>query len=157
MPQRKQPTGSRFDPRSKRPETEANSPEQTGRAPGITWGRPVDGPTRNYTKPKPEPEAVKARAVSRSGRPGRPAYLPMPEDPELERLARLAIDWPRVSLDVLAEGCGSSVPSLAAYRGGDRRIPPEVLRRLARWIVAHAKEGIALAGEIDALADKVSR
>lgn len=99
----------------------------------------------------------RAQAVSRSGRPGRPARLPMPEDPEIARLARLAIDWPRVSLHALAEGCGSSVPSMSAYRGGGRRVPPEVLRRLAGWVRAHAQTGFDLAAEIDALADEVSQ
>lgn len=80
---------------------------------------------------------------------GRPPRTPSPLDARIAELARLAIDWPRVSLEDISEGTGWSVPSLTSYRAGGRRVTPQASESLANWIRVHAKEGMRIADELD--------
>lgn len=65
-----------------------------------------------------------------------------------EDLARRALDFPRVTLGELAQEIGASRPALAAYRAGDRTLPPEVAHALARWLRRHATDALDLADEL---------
>lgn len=65
-----------------------------------------------------------------------------------DELARRALDFPRVTLGDLAQEIGASRPALAAYRAGNRPLPPELAHALARWLRRHATAALDLADEL---------
>jgi hypothetical protein len=92
--------------------------------------------------------------MSRSlGRPPR-VFDPVSEA-RRERLARIAIDWPRSTLQAMAEELGVSRSALVAYRSGARRLPPEVSRALVVWLRGRALEAAEIADLLEDLGGTV--
>jgi transcriptional regulator with XRE-family HTH domain len=96
-----------------------------------------------FEKKKPTPRDAEGTAKKRG--PGRPKK----NAPEEGGVAQAALDWGRVSLEFIAQELGVSRPTLAAYRTGERRLPPEVSRALAEWIRARSREGERLADQLE--------
>lgn len=110
-------------------------------------------------RPDPRPSRFDKRTApaARTPKPkrarGRPPKQALPafrtKDRARSELARLAIDWPRVVLDDMAEACGTTRSSLAAYRTGQRRMPDAVARRLAQWLRGRAGAAVEVAEQLE--------
>lgn len=104
--------------------------------------------------PKPRPSRFRLQAAPPSTKTaGRRPKKPLPplrsKDRARSELARLAIDWPRVVLDDMAQECGTTSSSLSAYRTGQRRMPDAVAKRLAEWLRNRADSAMEVAAQLE--------
>lgn len=65
-----------------------------------------------------------------------------------EPLERRVFDLPRLTLSQFARAAKCSRESIASYRLGRRKMPPDVRKRLADFLEEHGKKVIELAKDL---------
>jgi hypothetical protein len=104
--------------------------------------------------PRPRPSRFDARQpkpAPKTKRPKQPGKAKPFRTVNRKRaeLARLAIDWPRVVLEDMAEIAGVSRSAIASYRMGQREMPDHVALKLAHWLRERAQQQLDVAAQLE--------
>jgi len=70
------------------------------------------------------------------------------------RMISQALDLATPTLRDVARWCGVSYHAVRMYRARERGMPPEVRRRLAKALRAHARRLVAMASRLEASAER---